>query len=56
MNGRAILITSFRDGQTPIAPIVHPKMNTRKEPFKRGMESAECGVACKFGDPMPARG
>jgi len=30
--------------QTPIAPIVHSKMNTGKEPFKCGMESAECGV------------
>jgi hypothetical protein len=28
----------------PIAPIVHPKMKTGKEPFKCGMEIAECGV------------
>jgi hypothetical protein len=41
---RAIVIASLCDGQTPIAPIVHPKMNTGKEPFKCGMESAECGV------------
>ena len=27
-----------------LAPIVHPKMNTGKEPFKCGMESADCGV------------
>jgi hypothetical protein len=26
--------------QTPIAPIVHPKMNTGKEPFKCGTGSA----------------
>jgi hypothetical protein len=26
---------------TPIAPIVHPKMNSGKEPFKCGMGSAE---------------
>jgi hypothetical protein len=30
--------------QTPIVPIVHSKMNIGKEPFKCGMESAECGV------------
>ena len=30
--------------QTPITPIVHPKMNSGKEPFKCGMDSAECGV------------
>jgi hypothetical protein len=29
---------------TPNAPIVHFKMNTGKEAFKCGMESAECGV------------
>jgi hypothetical protein len=31
INGWAIVIASFRDGQPPIAPIVHPKMNTGKE-------------------------
>ena len=31
--------------QTKFIPaIVHPKMNSGKEPFKCGMESAECGV------------
>ena len=44
MNGWAIVIAPLRDGQTPNAPIVHPKMNSGKEPFKCGMESAECGV------------
>jgi hypothetical protein len=38
------LIDSLADIQTPNAPIVHPKLNTGKEPFKCGMESAECGV------------
>jgi predicted small lipoprotein YifL len=53
--------------QTPIAPIVHPKMNSGKEPFKCGMESAECGVrpnlisviaklrATSRRDPLPLR-
>jgi len=29
---------------TPFPPIVHSKLNTGKEPFKCGMENAECGV------------
>jgi len=33
---------------TPNAPIVHPKMNSGKEPFKCGMGSAECGVRPNF--------
>ena len=33
--------------QTTFAPIVHPKMKSGKEPFKCGMESAECGVRDK---------
>jgi len=53
--------------QTPIATIVHPKMNTGKEPFKCGMESAKCGVrpnlisviaklpAPSRRDPLPLR-
>jgi hypothetical protein len=40
---RAIVIMSLRDGQTPIAPIVHPKLNTGKERFQCGMRNAECG-------------
>jgi hypothetical protein len=40
MNGWAIVIAPLRDGQTPNAPIVHPKLNTGKEPLKCGMESA----------------
>ncbi len=31
-------------GTRALPPIVHPKMKTGKEPFKCGMESAECGV------------
>jgi hypothetical protein len=40
--------SAFRDDseqpgiQTPLAPIVHPKLNTGKELFKCGMGSAEC--------------
>ena len=29
---------------TRIPPIIHPKMNAGKEPFKCGMASAECGA------------
>jgi hypothetical protein len=32
------------DFQTPIAPNVHPKLNTGKEPFQCGMANAECGI------------
>jgi hypothetical protein len=34
--------------QTPFAPLVYLKMNTGKEPFKCGMESAECGMHPKL--------
>jgi hypothetical protein len=44
INGWAIVIMSLRDRQPPNAPLVHPKLNTGKEPFKCGMASAECGV------------
>jgi hypothetical protein len=40
INGWAIVIALLRDWQTPIAAIVHPKLNTGKEPFKCGMASA----------------
>jgi hypothetical protein len=33
---------------TRIPPIIHPKMNAGKEPFKCGMASAECGVRPNF--------
>ena len=42
---KSVFVLAFTvEIQTPIAPIVHPKMNTGKELFKCGMESAECGV------------
>ena len=42
--------TSTRDALA-LLPNVHPKLNTGKEPFKCGMENAECGVrAGQFRD------
>ena len=42
MNGWVMVIASLRDWQPSIAPIVQPKMNVGKEPFKCGMENAKC--------------
>jgi hypothetical protein len=44
INGWAIVVVSLHDCQTPIAPIVHTKMKTGKEPFQCGMRNAECGM------------
>jgi hypothetical protein len=40
--------------QTPIAPIVHPKLNTGKEPFKCGMRpSSPCFDAARSAECAP---
>jgi hypothetical protein len=42
INGWAMVIASLSDWRTPIAPIVHPKMNSGKEQLP--MRNSECEV------------